>query len=669
MNEGDLGEGQAVAGRGSASALRICLISSEHSPWGGLGNALRNLAALLATQHEVTLIQSGPPHRNEWGATSTDAGVREIFAEVSPDLSRMAFSTEAHRRSAAVMEAIEHAYDPPGPDYIEVPDYLALGLVILQARRAGNPLLRDTLIGVKVSSTAELIAAHDGTLNLPDMRLLAELEREQFRLADRLLWRGGDTLDLYRRYYSDLPLPEPVRIRGPMEAMPEAPMPAPRDPAEPLRILYVGRLQRCKGTLDLAEACSRLRSDDWRLTMFGADTLTAPMGQSARLTIETMCGGDPRVGIEDPVPHEELQRRWQEHDLLVVPSRFEVWSNVALEAMRAGLPILATPVGGLAEIVDPGVTGWHTEGLGAGALHRALSRLLEDRDELERMRASGAIFKRFADLTDAAGVLDAYDRMLGTFRPPRPASVEAPAGYPNVTAIIPYYRSSKYVREAVDSILGQTYSDLDVLIVNDGSFEEEDDVLSELARDRRVTVVTKLNEGEPAARNLGARLARGEFLAMLDADNVLERDFVARAVAVLLREPELAYVTCWLRLIAGDGSGAPQGSGYAPLGSRVSSDDVENWDGDGLAVLPKRIFTELGYRYEPTAGLQSDWELYRSLREDGRFGAVIPERLATYRVHPESRLSTYEEDIHRRSWDEGRARRRLRRTRWTTEGR
>lgn len=658
-----------MAGRGSASALRICLVSSEHSPWGGLGNALRHLAALLATRHEVTLIQSGPLHPNGWGATSTDSGVREVFAEVSPDLARMAFSTEAHRRSAAVLEAIEHAYDLPGPDYIEVPDYQALGLVPLQARRAGNPLLRDTLIGVKVSSTAELIAAHDGTLNRPDMRRLAELEREQFRLADRLLWRGGDTLDLYRRYYSNLPLPEPVRIRGPMEAASEAPMPAPRDPAKPLRILYVGRLQRCKGTLDLAEACSRLRSDDWRLTMFGADTPTAPMGQSARLTIETMCGGDPRIRIEDPVPREELQRRWQEHDLLVVPSRFEVWSNVALEAMRAGLPILATPVGGLAEIVDPGVTGWHTEGLGAGALHRALSRLLEDRGELERVRASGAIFERFVDLTDPAGVLDAYDRMLGTSRPPRPVSVGAPPADPKVTAIIPYYRSSEYVREAVESMLGQTHPDLDVLIVNDGSFEEDDGVLSELAGDRRVTVVTKPNEGEPAARNLGARLARGEFLAMLDADNVLEPDFVARAVAVLLREPELAYVTCWLRLIAGDGSDAPQGSGYAPLGSRVLSDDVENWDGDALAVLPRRIFTELGYRYEPTAGLQSDWELYRSLREDARFGAVIPERLARYRVHPESLLRTHEDDIHRRSWDEGRTRRRLRRTRWTMEGR
>ncbi|HEX5761508.1 MAG TPA: glycosyltransferase [Solirubrobacterales bacterium] len=645
--------------------MRICLISSEHSPWGGLGNAMRHLASLLASRHEVTLLH-GSPAPQGWRATAEDSGVREVFAEVDSELARMAFSCESHRRSAAIMGAIERAYGSSGPDYIEAPDYHGLGLVALQARRAGHPLLRDTLIGVKVSSTAELIALHDGTLTQPAMRRIAELEREQLRLADRLVWRGGDTLDLYRRYYSELGLPEAVRIRGAIEPAP-APLPAPREPGEPLRILYVGRLQRCKGALDLTEACARLPSDDWRLTMIGADTPTAPMGQSVRLTIETMCGEDPRVGIEDPLPWGELQRRWGEHDLLVVPSRFEVWSNVALEAMRAGLPILATPVGGLAEIVEPGVTGWQAGGQGAEPLRQVLVRLLEDRDELERVRVSGAVFERFRRLTDPDEILDGYERLFAPSS--RPALAPPPTATPKVTAVIPYHRSSEYVRAAVDSALAQTHGDVDVIIVNDGSFEQADGVLEELAAEERVTVVTQLNGGEPSARNLGARLALGEFVTMLDADNVLEPDFVARAVELLRSEPELAYVTCWLRHIAADGSASTEGSGYAPLGNRVSSEEEENWDGDALAVLPRRIFTELGYRYEPKAGLQSDWELYRRLRADGRLGAVIPEPLARYRVHPESLLRTHEDEVHRSSWNEGLTRRALRRTRWTVERR
>jgi glycosyltransferase involved in cell wall biosynthesis len=236
-----------------------------------------------------------------------------------------------------------------------------------------------------------------------------------------------------------------------------------------------------------------------------------------------------------------------------------------------------------------------------------------------------------------------------------------------VTAIIPYHGSARYVEEAVESALAQTHRDLDVLIVNDGSFEEEDAILDRLAASPRVTVVTQLNQGEPAARNLGALLARGEFVAMLDADNALDPEFVARALAVLRREPDLAYVTSWLSFIDGNGIPLTGPTAYAPLGNSVLAEDSANWDGDALALFPRRLFSDLGYRYQSDAGLQSDWELYRSLRDDRRFGAVIPERLARYRVHGDSLTKSYGDALHSRSWEEARARRRLRRTRWTAE--
>lgn len=644
--------------------MKICLVSSEHSPWGGLGHSLRRLAVLLARQHEVTLIHSC--NFDGRRPISPSEGVREVAAEVGPELARAVFANEHHRRAAAVLEAIERAYGSAGPDYLELADYHAPGLVALQARRAGHRLLRDTLVGIRVSSTAELLTLHDQTFEQPGMQLTADLEREQLRLADRLVWAGGDTLDLYRRYYAGLALPQATLIRRPLAAPASPPSPDRRPTDRPLRILFVGRLQRLKGAIDLVEACLGLEPDDWELTMIGADTPTAPMGQSVRMTIEAMCGEDPRVRIEDALPQEEVQRCWAEHDLLVVPSRFEVWGNVALEAMRAGLPILTTPVGGLAEIVEPGVSGWHTDGVGAEPVRRALTRLLRDREELELVRSSGAPYERFLHLCDPEAILDSYDRLL-TAAPRRRGTRRRPPEEPTATAIVPYHASSEYVEETVDSLLAQTHGDLDVLIVNDGSFEPADDVLGRLAADPRVSVVAQLNRGEPSARNLGARLARGEFLVMLDADNVLEPEFVSRAIELLRAEPDLAYATCWLRLVDVAGAPMPDARAYAPLGNRVSGEEVVNWDGDALAVLPRRLFTELGYGYEPASGLQSDWELYRCLRDDGRFGAVIPECLASYRVHARSLLRVHKEAIHRRSWDEAMTRRRLRPYRWTAE--
>ena len=65
--------------------------------------------------------------------------------------------------------------------------------------------------------------------------------------------------------------------------------------------------------------------------------------------------------------------------------------------------------------------------------------------------------------------------------------------------------------------------------------------------------------------------------------------------------------------------------------------------------------------------MQGDWQLYRRLRERGSYGAVIPERLLRYRVHSESLLRTNAEELHRRTWEEGRDVRTLEKTRWTAE--
>lgn len=625
--------------------MKVCIVSSEHSPHGGIGHSLRRQVALLRSRHEVTFIDS---------------------PQVSEQLADFAFACEEHQRSAAVLEAIEGAYADGGPDLLEVCDYRGLGVVPLQARSAGHELLRKTTVAVRLSSTSELIALHDAGSAAPGARTVADLEREQFRLADLLFWPGGDILDVYRRYYRNLRLPEAVRVPRPFAAPAVPPEVRRRAPGEPLRILYAGRLQRLKGVLDLVDACLGLPADDWELTLIGADTLTGPFGQSVRLTIEAMTGGDPRIRIEDPLPHEELQRRWSQHHLLVVASTFEVYANVALEAMRAGLPVLATPVGGQTGIVRHGVNGWLSDDIGTVALRRTLGALLEDPEEVERVRTSGKVFESFLELTDPAPFLEAYEAL-----PERPlrqrvsaTEREAKEVAPAVTAVVPYFRGHRYVREAVDSLLAQTHDELDVLIVNDGSFEEEDSVLDELAEDPRVKVVNQPNRGDLAARTLGARLAGGEFLMMFDADNVLEPEFVSRALEAFRADPQLTYVTAWMRFIGPDGEDLG-GQGYAPLGNRVLRDEDANWDGDTTALLRRRVLVDLDPAYPEQGLIQADWLLYRRLRAQGAFGAVIPERLVRYRVHPESMSRSHSLALHESGWREGRDWRRWTETRWT----
>jgi glycosyltransferase involved in cell wall biosynthesis len=231
-----------------------------------------------------------------------------------------------------------------------------------------------------------------------------------------------------------------------------------------------------------------------------------------------------------------------------------------------------------------------------------------------------------------------------------------------VTGVVTYFGERETVREAVDSLLAQTHRNLEVVVVNDGSFEAEDRILFDLAALDRVRVLHKPNGGEGDARNLAILEGDGEYLAFLDADNTLEPGFVARAVAMIEADPEIAYVTSWLRFFGDDEEARVRvgAGGYAPLGNAVRSDDAINSDGDTIALMPRRLFASEGYAYEEDAVLMADWELYRRLREDGRFGAVIPALEANYRMRPGSVSHLAVGDLHARAWDEALSRRRLR---------
>lgn len=643
--------------------MRVCLIAPAPNESGAIAYSPRALAALLSRHHEVTLIHSG------WGEERPELApkgeIREVYADLPEELAPLKFGCEDHRHSAAVMEAIRSLYADGGPDYIEAPDFRAHGFVPLQARRGGDPLLAETTIAVRTSPSTELINLQDGTLHTYAHTRLAAIEREQLRLADRLLWSGGDSFELYRRYYGEGALPEGARIPPAVELNAFSPS-ASSSPGGPLRLLCVGDLRRSRGVVDLVEACRSLPPESWHLTLAGKDTMTAGMGQSVREVIDVFSGEDRRIEFAPEPDTAALREHLAAADLLVVPSRLEAAASVALKALAAGVPVLATPVGDLVEVVEDGVSGWHAEDIGPIALGRALRRLESDRGELARVRASGGPADRARALADPAPILGAYEELLGSRAYPVPVKPVA-AGGPLVTGIVPYFRAHKYLREAVGSLLGQTYPEIEVLIVNDGSFAPDDVVLAEYEDDPRVTVVTKTNGGEGTARTLGARIARGEYLVMLDADNLLEPRFVERTLAVLLAEPDLAYVTCWLRMVGPDNRDTDAHPNFAPLGNSVLDGYAENWDGDTLAMLPRRVFTDLGFEYHPEGSMHSDWELYRWLRTAGHFGTVIPERLARYRVLPDSIMRGYSDELQERSWKESEQRIGRHAVRWTAE--
>lgn len=112
---------------------------------------------------------------------------------------------------------------------------------------------------------------------------------------------------------------------------------------------------------------------------------------------------------------------------------------------------------------------------------------------------------------------------------------------PLVSVIIPIYNVAPYLRECLDSILSQTYSNLQIILVNDGSTDESESIAKEYLRDSRVELVSVVNGGLSYARNIGLGRARGEHIYFIDSDDYIDLGYIEELVGVA-REFEVEFV-------------------------------------------------------------------------------------------------------------------------------
>ena len=103
-----------------------------------------------------------------------------------------------------------------------------------------------------------------------------------------------------------------------------------------------------------------------------------------------------------------------------------------------------------------------------------------------------------------------------------------------VSIIVPFYNSRRYLNRAINSILSQTYKEIELILVNDGSSDESVQVCEDyLERDERVVLINKANEGVDKSRFDGLKIANGEYVAFIDADDWLEPDALSSMMAIM----------------------------------------------------------------------------------------------------------------------------------------
>ncbi len=216
--------------------------------------------------------------------------------------------------------------------------------------------------------------------------------------------------------------------------------------------------------------------------------------------------------------------------------------------------------------------------------------------------------------------------------------VENTSVAPTVSVIIPAYNAAMYIDEALQSVFAQTFSDYEVIVINDGS--PDTDELERVIEPYRARIVyiKQENRGPSGARNAAILLAKGEYVALLDSDDTWLPDYLAEQIKALHETPSLDLIYSDAFLV-GDSSLAGQSFMQSvPMSSAVTFEKLLRWECSIIttcvvarkqALIDAGLFDENFYRAE-------DYDLWLRLAHSGRQISYQWKVLARHRLHQAS---------------------------------
>ena len=199
-----------------------------------------------------------------------------------------------------------------------------------------------------------------------------------------------------------------------------------------------------------------------------------------------------------------------------------------------------------------------------------------------------------------------------------------------VSVIIPAYNKADYTALAIDSVLGQTYPDIEIIVVDDGSTDKTRERLA--AYGQKIRYIYKENGGACSARNIGIREARGEYIALLDCDDLYAANKIELGVEYFQRHPGIGFIHTAAHFIDREGrtvgyyshpKSRRQGSiaGQLILGNHICNSTV---------MVRRSCFEKVGL-FDESIFTPADWDMWLRLAEHFQAGYInMP--LTRYRV-------------------------------------
>ncbi|URZ16003.1 glycosyltransferase [Clostridium felsineum] len=213
-----------------------------------------------------------------------------------------------------------------------------------------------------------------------------------------------------------------------------------------------------------------------------------------------------------------------------------------------------------------------------------------------------------------------------------------------ISIVMPVYNSKEYLKEAIESILNQTYRDFQFIIIDDGSTDGSLDLINEYKEmDDRIVVISRENKGLVFSLNEGISLAIGKYIARMDSDDISIHDRIEKQFNFLEANRDIDILGTNL-YVFGNVTEKQKAAYYEELAAKFNDNNIEEIFLTSCAIshpsvmFKKEVFTKLG-GYNEEYDTAEDYDLWLRAIKGGYKISRLDERLVRYRIHNKSKTA------------------------------
>ena len=202
-----------------------------------------------------------------------------------------------------------------------------------------------------------------------------------------------------------------------------------------------------------------------------------------------------------------------------------------------------------------------------------------------------------------------------------------------VSVIIPVYNAEKYIEDTINSVLDQTYKDWEILLIDDGSTDHSAEIIKQYLDNPEIKYFHKENEGVSLTRNLGIELAKGAYIAFLDADDTWEPKNLEMKMDILINNPDVDWVFSDMYNMNEN----KERYGIAASGTDANIlEDILRWEREVIPgpcsnIVVRRKCLDTGIRFDPRFTTAADQDFCLQLASQFK-GKHIAQPLWSYRI-------------------------------------